>query len=173
MTLDMNDGKVFDFIFPCVYSTPTISPPSPSPDPELQYSSLLDSLAKGRSLVPAYSGNKVCGITRCFRCQKPRCLYSSKPLTSVKGSLLEEILTTTVYGCGSALLPPGHSLEGNVYTKSLDCSMPVENEFYHSLFVKEGTCSVCGGKNGEIVKKVLKGTKIDLKLPVCKKCQMI
>jgi len=135
---------------------------------------LSNSLVKERGLlVPSFSGQKVCGVARCFRCQKPRCLYSSKPLTSNNNNLLHERLATTVYACTSALLPPGHSLEKTIYTKNLDCTLPVETDYYHSSFAVQTTCSKCGGNGGELPRKNPGKTRLRPQLPICKKCQLL
>lgn len=156
-------------------STPISLTCQSSQNPNLLYMSsvLKDSVKHQHSLESSFSGQKVCEIARCFRCQKPRCLYSSKPLTSSNRTLLHQVLTTSVFACSSAFLPPGHSLEKTLYTKNLDCSMDIESEFYHSAFSVQNTCSKCAGKVGEI-SKIDKRKKIKrLQLPICKKCQML
>ena len=130
---------------------------------------------QSRSLVPSFTGNKVCEIVRCFRCQKPRCLYSAKPLTSVNRKLLQEVKDTTEFACNTAFLRPGHVLEGKVYMKNLDCTMSVEKEFYHSVFAIKDVCSVCGGNDAEELKRRGRNSKVRMagpQLPLCKKCQM-
>lgn len=128
-----------------------------------------------RSLVPSFSGQKVCGVALCFRCRKPRCLYSAKPLTSHNSRLLHELLSTSEYACTSVFLPLGHPLEKTIYTKNLECSMAVETEYYHSSFAVPKTCSHCGGTGGELPRKSPRKTnsKIRPQLPICKKCQLL
>jgi len=154
---------------------PLLSPISPillALDLENLFNSVIDGLAKSRFLAPSFSGQRVYGIARCFRCQKPRCLYSSKPLTSHNSNLLHDLLSNSVFACSSALLPPGHPLEKTVYTKNLDCTKAIETEYYHSCFAVPDTCSECGGKIEQVnEKKKHKRSNSYPSLPVCKTCQ--
>lgn len=149
-----------------------LSPLSLEANFELLCNSVLDSLAKSRSLVSSFSGQRVCGVVRCFRCRKPRCLYSSKPLTSHNSALLRDLLSTSVFACSSALLPPGHPLEKTIYTKNLDCTMAIETELYHSHFAVQDMCSECGEKIEETAEKCnYKRSNSFPSLPLCKICQ--
>jgi hypothetical protein len=154
---------------PCESSWPsTPSPKSPTKDYESFFSTSFD-VTKRKLLTPAYIGQKVCGIVNCFRCQKPRCVYATKPLTSNHRQLLQEVQNTTVFACGTAFLLPGHPLEGRVYTKTLTCSASVQRAFYTSSFAVFDVCSHCGGKDGEILKSERR-RRCGPELPFCKEC---
>jgi hypothetical protein len=75
------------------------------PDKEFQIKSV--SFAKNRLVVPAYIGQKVCAVVQCFRCQRTRCIYTIKPLSSKSNAILREVLNTTVFACGTPTLQPG------------------------------------------------------------------
>lgn len=148
-------------------STP--SPKSPKKDFEALFTTSCD-ITKAKSLTPAYTGQRVCDVVRCFRCQKPRCIYASKPLTSNHRQMLQEVKNTTVFACGTALLLPGHVLERRIYTKTLTCSVSVQRAFYTSGFAEFDVCSQCGGKDGEVLHSE-RPRKYGPELPVCERCK--
>lgn len=128
---------------------------------------------KAKALFPAYTGKRVCAVVQCFRCQKPRCIYTNKPLSSQPNLSLTEVLKSTVFACGTALFFPGHPLEEKVYTKStLRCEDNMEVAFYCSRFSSGEVCHRCGG---QIEKKVTKisSNRLGLELPVCVLCKIM
>lgn len=159
--------------FPCLRGTGNFSPPS---DQKPEFDSLINvaisetSHLNKPSLTPAYTGQRVCAIVKCFRCERTRCVYAAKALTSACSSWLNDAIETRVYSCGSPLLEVGHQLEGKVYTKPLTCEDDIERAFYCSRLADGDVCSRCGRKQKTEMNEV-KRKRLGLVLPVCTRCK--
>lgn len=97
---------------------------------------------------PLYTGPKVRSVIHCYRCQKPRCIYSPRQLTATEQKTLEEVKNETVFTCNSSLIPPLHFLQGKVFLKELSCSDEVEREYYTSPLQNPSVCYNCGIESG-------------------------
>ena len=126
-----------------------------------------------RQVSAPFTGDKVRSIVRCFRCHRPRCLYSPKVLSWREKTLLEDYVEKVVFSCGSPVVSPTNFLNDRVFWKtSLSCDDAVETAFYASNLYIENTCHHCG-ETGEHVSVGLEHSNaFRLVLPVCKQCQI-
>ena len=149
------------------------APSSPPTSPELQASS--SSLSTWRPNVSApFTGNRVCATVRCFRCQKPRCLYSPRQLSSRESQLLENSIEQKVFTCGSTILSPTAFLNDRVSLKtSLTCDDPVETAFYASKVCLWNVCYHCGKTTEHVSVEMEEPKSFIFILPVCKQCEML
>lgn len=162
--------KIFiltDFRPTCLSSSKTAGKSEDEPREEFEIKSL--SPAR-RLVVPAYTGRKVCAVIKCFRCQKIRCVYSNKPLSSKLKTLLFESIEKRTFSCGSSLFEPGHPLDHKIYTKGLSCSDKIERAFYCSHLASQNICHDCGGQISKEDVNV-RSNRLGLELPYCISCK--
>ena len=155
----------------CLSCTTSTSPPL-SP-----YQASTSSLpARRRNVSAPFTGNRVCATVCCFRCHKPRCLYSPRQLSSRESRLLNDSIEQSVFTCGSAILSPTDLLSDRVSLKiPLTCDDPVETAVYTSKTGLNNVCHHCG-KNEAHADAGTEQSKSQksfiLILPVCKECEM-
>ena len=110
---------------------------------------------------------------RCFRCHRPRCLYSPKPLSSKEQILLDFSIDQRVFTCGSPVVSPTNFLVGRVFWKTcLTCNDAVETSFYSSCFRLENVCHHCGDTGEHVSVGMEHSNSFRLILSVCKQCGM-
>ena len=125
---------------------------------------------KRKAMFVPYAGQQVRLVMKCFRCNKPRCLYAARQLSSRERTLLEQLTEDTVFSCGSAVLPPIHPLQGILYTKALNCDDPVEPAYYASNLSLPTVCVHCGATESEKKKDKTLSSLLD-GLPTCGGCR--
>ena len=122
---------------------------------------------------PLYTGCKVRSIVHCYRCQKPRCIYSPRQLSKTERGALEELKNNTVFACNTSLIPPIHVLQGKIFLKNLACSDDVEREYYTSPLRNPLVCYYCGTENnkpsGQLAKLL---QQFRLVVPSCSGCHL-
>ena len=124
-----------------------------------------------------FTGNRVCAIAHCFRCQKPRCLYSPRQLSSRENRLLEDCIDQKLFTCGSAILSPTAILNERVSLKMpLTCDDPVETAVYTCKMGFGNVCHHCG-KNEAHADVGMEQSKTQKSfifiLPACEECEML
>ncbi|XP_052286063.1 uncharacterized protein LOC127881900 [Dreissena polymorpha] len=68
----------------------------------------------------------VCSTVSCFKCDKPRCIYSKKALMTREERCLKRLLEKYTYSCGPVITPDGDSLQGKVFVRlQLGCRSPL------------------------------------------------
>ena len=76
-------------------------------------------------------------VITCGECQKPRCVYAASKLTREQKVLVQQVVESQVYTCGSTLFPPNSSLHDTVIVKqNCTCADPMEASYYSSTLVK-------------------------------------
>ena len=98
---------------------------------------------------PLYTGQKVRSIVHCFRCQKPRCIYSPRQLSGLERQSLEELEENSVFSCDTALVPPTHPLQGKVFQMKLNCHDAIEGAYYTTVLQLPTVCYNCGKEISE------------------------
>lgn len=153
----------------CFSWTTTSSPPtSPGFEPRASPFS-----RQRRTLSAPFTGDKVRATICCFRCHRPRCLYSSKPLSSKEQTLLDYSIEQRVFTCGSSVVSPTNILVDRVFWKTcLTCNDAVETSFYSSCLCLENVCHHCGETEEHVSVGTEHSNSFRLILPVCKQCGM-
>ena len=106
----------------------------------------------------------------CTECSKPRCIYSQTALSSVGKELLLRALEEHEYSCGSTLLPPEHSLNGNVFIRTGQrCANPVELCYYSCKQGFQGVCCYCADAEAHKPQEFLRN--FHTVLPICDACR--
>lgn len=115
-------------------------------------------------------GQNVRFVTRCAECNKPRCIYSTKELTTRQMTSLKRIFSQHEYICGSIATPENHPLEGQVFSRvGISCASPLEWAFYASKLGASSICCHCGQLDGETDRDLAK--KYKTVLPTCVTCR--
>ena len=119
-----------------------------------------------------YTGQNVRDFVQCFRCQKMRCVFAAKQLTSVEQRELEELKQDTLFTCGSSLLPPFHPLQGKAFMRSqLTCTDSVERSYYTCKLARPKICHNCGTDEQDLSEEPLLTKKFRQVLPSCNNCR--
>lgn len=154
----------------CFSCTTATSPPT---SPEFKATTTSFS-TKLRNVSAPFTGSKVRATVRCFRCRRPRCFYSPKPLSSREKKILEDSIDKRVFSCGSSIISPTNFLNEKLSWKTcLTCDDAVETAFYYSNLCLENVCHNCGETGEHVSVGIEHSSSFRLILPVCRQCEML
>ena len=115
------------------------------------------------------------GWVRCDYCKKRRCLYKRCNLTKEDKERIERVKETLMYTCGSDFCTeedPTITQDLVVVRRAVQCSDPMETQYYKDLRDHDPVCCICGvvGDNDLEVDEEL-SIQFQTVLPMCKKCK--
>ena len=89
---------------------------------------------------------KVRSVIHCGECNKPRCIYVTSRLDEEEKEHVEQCVHSRTYTCGSELFPSESQVHNTIICRrSLNCSDPMEAQYYSSTCVKfPPVCWFCG-----------------------------
>ena len=80
---------------------------------------------------------KVRKVIFCGKCLKPRCVYSAARLSRAEETIVEWVIESKVYMCGSTLVPLTSPLHDTIVVRqNCFCAAPVEAAYCRSALVK-------------------------------------
>ena len=120
--------------------------PSDNDRPSSTPSSNAESAQVDSRHKPLLKNTKVRKVIFCGECLKPRCIYSAARLGRAEETVVEGIMESKVYTCGSTLFPPDSPLHDTVVVRqNCSCADPVEAACYSSTLIKfPPVCFYCG-----------------------------
>ncbi len=135
--------------FESLYGSLPSSKDQPSSKPS-SYPEAAEADSKHKAILKSA---KVRKVIVCGECQKPRCVYAGTRLTREQDVLLQEVVESKVYTCGSTLFYPNTPFDDTIVVKeNISCADPMEASYYSAALVKfPPVCYYCGKDEGGLV----------------------
>ena len=115
------------------------------------------------------------GWVHCSYCKKRRCLYKRGKLSKEDKERVERVKESLLYTCGSAFYTeedPRIGQELVVVRRAIQCTDPMETQYYKDLPHHDPVCCWCGQPGEDLEVDEVLATQYKCVLPVCKQCKL-
>ena len=116
---------------------------------------------------------KVRKVIVCGECHKPRCIYAASKLNREQEVLVQQVVESQTFTCGSTVFPPSTPLHDTIIVRqNCSCADPMEAAYYSSTLVKfPSVCFYCGLNAEQLVSDIELKRQYGVVRPLCFVCQ--
>ena len=149
--------------------------PSDSDRPSSKPSSNAEAAEVDKNNKAVLKSTKVRKVIPCGECGKPRCIYAASRLTREQEVIVNQVVESNIYTCGSIIFPPSSPFCDMIVVKqNISCADPMEASYYSAALVKfPAVCFYCGMNQQSLVSEGVAELKrkYGVVRPLCCTCQ--